>query len=421
MQVSISDYARVWQLREDFLVFGAPVIGESDIAEVVDTLRSGWIGFGPKCQRLEADFAAYLGRPTEHAVAVSSCTAALHLSLVASDVKPGDEVITTPLTFAATVNAIMMTGAIPVFVDIDPATQNIDAAAIAAAVTVRTRAVIPVHMAGRLCDIAAIRAVAARYDLSVIEDAAHAVEAAEGGVRVGATSPFACFSFYATKNMTTGDGGMLLVRDGVAAERVRRLRFHGMSRDAWARYGATGFRHYEIVEPGFKYSLTDMQAALGLHQLRRLDSNLAIRESLWAAYDALLRPLNGIRTPQRPPDSARHARHLYTVEIVPEELGLSRDEVLNGLTERRVGTGVHFKPVHLHPYYRDRYGFREGMFPHAEHVGQTTLSLPLSGGLTLGDVRHVVGALNDIASSVPRKSISLDEPRHAVLSIGGAR
>ncbi len=405
-----------WRQREDFLVFGAPVIGEADIAEVVDTLRSGWIGFGPKCQQLEADFAGYLGRPAEQAVAVSSCTAALHLALVASDIKAGDEVITTPLTFAATVNAIVMAGATPVFVDVDPVTQNIDAAGVAAAVTDRTRAVMPVHMAGRLCDMAAIRAVAERHNLSVIEDAAHAVEAAQDGQRVGATSPFACFSFYATKNMTTGDGGMLLVQDERAADRVRRLRFHGMSRDAWARYGGNGFRHYEIVEPGFKYNLTDMQAALGLHQLRRLNHNLGIRETIWNAYDDMLRTTSGVRTPPPPPAATQHARHLYTIEIVPEEAGFTRDEVLTGLTERGVGTGVHFRPVHLHPYYLERYGFREGMFPNAEHIGRSTLSLPMSGGLTLQDAQYVVGALEDLLQTARLRTVVLDPPRTETLS-----
>jgi len=403
---------RAFEPRDSFLVFGAPFIGDADIAEVVDTLRSGWLGFGPKCLRFEDAFARYFNRGSLDAVSVSSCTAAMHLALLASGVGPGDEVITTTLTFAATVNVIEMVGATPVLVDVDPDSQNMTVDAVEAAISPRTHAIIPVHMAGRPCDMHSINKLAARENLVVIEDAAHAIEARIGEDQVGAHSPFIAFSFYATKNMTTAEGGMLLVSDPAVSERVRRLRLHGLSSDAWGRYGQTGFKHYEVSEPGYKYNMTDIQASLGLHQLARLDANLRHREMLWRAYDEAFRSVEGVVTPTPASELQRHARHLYTVRVDESRSGMPRDDVVSGLHNRQVGAGVHFRPVHLHPYYRERYGYREGMFPNAEAIGRTTVSLPLSAVVTLDDVEYVVDAVQDTFAHPKVNTIVLPEAVH---------
>jgi len=289
-----------WGLGQtDFLVFGAPRIGEEEIDEVVDTLRSGWIGFGPKCVRFEEDFAAYTR--ANHALALNSATAALHLALLAAGVGEGDEVVTTPLTFCATANVIVHAGARPVFVDVDARTQNLDPTLVARALTPRTRAILPVHMCGWPCDMDAIASLAEQHGLAVIEDAAHATEAWYGGRKIGSLSPFTAFSFYATKNMTTAEGGMLTVRDATAHERLRMLRLHGLDKDAWKRYAPGEFMAYETVEPGYKYNMTDLQASLGLHQLARIEANLRIRQSIWQEYERAFADLEGVRTPGLPP------------------------------------------------------------------------------------------------------------------------
>ncbi|MHC4767935.1 MAG: DegT/DnrJ/EryC1/StrS family aminotransferase, partial [Planctomycetota bacterium] len=266
----------------DFLVFGAPAIGEDEIDEVIDSLRSGWLGTGPKVAQLEEDFAAYQCAP--HAVAVSSCTAALHLGILVAGLEPGDEVITTPLTFCATANAIIHAGATPLLADVDPRTMNIDPAAIEAAITPRTRAIIPVHFAGRPCDVAAIRDLATRHELVVIEDCAHAIETRYNGDAAGTFGDFGCFSFYVTKNVTTGEGGMILARSAEDAARLRTLALHGLSADAWRRFSDDGFKHYYVTEPGFKYNMMDLQAAIGIHQLRRVEANWRRRGEIWARY-----------------------------------------------------------------------------------------------------------------------------------------
>jgi len=386
--------------RKDFLVFGAPLIGEEEIAEVVDTLRSGWIGFGPKSLRFEADFARYVGAP--HAVSVGSCTAGLHLALIASGVGEGDEVITTPLTFPATANVIEHVGARPVFVDVDLATQNIDPERIPGAITPRTRALMVVHMAGRPCDMDAIGRIAQRHGLTVIEDAAHAVEAFWKEKKIGSVSRFSVFSFYATKNLTTAEGGMITTADAAAAEQLRVLRLHGISRDAWKRYSAEGVTNYDTVAAGYKYNLTDLQASLGLHQLARIEDNLAIRERHWRAYDDAFAGIDALEipAPARPPE--RHARHLYTLLIRPERLTIDRERFREELRARRIGTGVHFTAVHLHGYYRQKYGYVAGSFPNAEAIGSRTISLPLSAKLTDEDAADVVAAVQDVVATFRR-------------------
>jgi len=384
-------------VRPDFLVFGHPLIGQEEIDEVVDTLRSGWIGFGPKCLRFEEGFAAYTR--SEHALSVNSATAALHLALIGAGIGEGDEVVTTPLTFTATANVITHVGATPVFVDVDERTQNIDVSRVESAITPRTRAILPVHMCGWPCEMDALGDVAERHELTVIEDAAHASEAWYEGRKIGAISPYTAFSFYATKNLTTGEGGMLTLRDDVAHARLKALRLHGLDKDAWKRYSPGGFMPYETIEPGYKYNMTDLQASLGLHQLARLEANLRIRQSIWRSYDAAFAELEGVATPL-PVDreGTRHARHLYTLRLVPGRLSCDRDQFIRALGAENVGSGIHFVPVHLHRWYRSHLGTGRGDFPVAEAIGDTTVSLPLSASMNADDVRDVIEAVRKVAT-----------------------
>ena len=382
-------------MRERFLTFGAPLIGEAEIDEVVDSLRSGWLGTGPKVARFERDFAAYKG--VEQAVAVNSCTAALHLSLLAAGLAPGDEVITTPLTFCATVNAILHAGATPVLADVDPVTFNLDPAAVAARITPRTRAVLPVHFAGRPCDMGALMALAEHHDLRVIEDCAHAIESRYDGRPVGTIGDFGCFSFYVTKNVVTGEGGMILTRRAEDAARLKRLALHGMSQDAWRRFSDSGYRHYQVVECGFKYNMMDLQAAIGLHQLARVEASWQRRRAIWARYQAAFADLPVIR-PAEPDPQARHAHHLYTLLIDEGRCGRTRDSFLEYMTAQRIGVGVHYLSLPEHPYYQDRLGWRPEDTPEAMRIGRQTVSLPLSPALTDADVDDVIQAVrSDIA------------------------
>jgi dTDP-4-amino-4,6-dideoxygalactose transaminase len=376
--------------RDSFLVFGAPLIEKEEIAEVVATLESGWLGTGPRTAEFERMFAEYTG--ARHAIAVNSCTAGLHLSLVALGVGPGDEVITTPMTFAATANVILHVGARPVFADVLPDTMVIDPEQIEKAVTPRTRAILPVHIAGRPCDMDAIRKIAERHRLHVIEDAAHCIEGRYKGRQIGSISPLTCFSFYVTKNLTTGEGGMITTDNDEWARILRMYRLHGMSRDAWKRFSGEGYKHYQVVYPGFKYNMMDLQAALGIHQLRRVERNWECRNAIWQRYTEYLRDLPvGLPAPDEP--NTRHARHLYTILVDKARCGLSRDEMLDALRAENIGAGVHYTALHLHPYYREELGYKEGDYPHSEWIGERTLSLPLSALLSDEDVEDVVTAV----------------------------
>jgi dTDP-4-amino-4,6-dideoxygalactose transaminase len=355
-------------MREDFLVFGSPAIDEAEIAEVVATLRSGWVGAGPRVARFEEMFRDYIG--ARHAVALNSCTAALHLSMIATGVGPGDEVITTPLTFCATANAIVHTGATPVFADVEPATGNIDPA------------------------MDRIETIARRHRLLLIEDAAHAIEAAVGGRKIGTIGHLTCFSFYVTKNVVTAEGGMVTTDDEELAAKIKIYGLHGMSRDAWKRFSDSGYRHYEVTVPGYKYNMTDLQAALGLHQLPRVVAGAARRRAIWERYDEAFAGLPLTR-PAPVEAGAVHARHLYTI-LVEDGLGKSRDRVLDELIALRIGTGVHYTALHLHPYYRERWGYAAGAFPHAERIGGRTLSLPMSVKLSDADVGDVIAAVRKV-------------------------
>jgi dTDP-4-amino-4,6-dideoxygalactose transaminase len=382
-------------MRDSFLIFGSPVIGEEEIAEVVDSLRSGWVGTGPKVNRFEAMLAAYMG--VEHCRCLSSCTAALILAMRALGVGPGDEVLVPAMTFVASANAVEHAGATPVLVDSEPGTGLIDLDAAEAAITSRTRAIIPVHLAGRPVDMDRLNAIRDRHGILVIEDAAHAIGAEWRGKRIGAFGNVAAFSFYVTKNISTIEGGALATDDpGIAAE-IERLGLHGLSLGAWQRFSDTGFRHYEVVRPGFKYNMTDVQAALGLHQLPRLDAWIDERAALWERYDALLKELP-LEPPPPATENTRHARHLYQV-MLTDEAPITRDRLLDELTRRKIGIGVHYRGVHLHPYYRDTYGLVPEQLPVATRISERTLSLPLSPKVTHRDQDDVLAALNEVLTA----------------------
>jgi dTDP-4-amino-4,6-dideoxygalactose transaminase len=379
-------------VREHYLVFGSPLIEEAEIAEVVDSLRSGWIGRGPKVDRFERLLESYLA--VSHVRCVSSCTAALALGMRALGIGPGDEVIVPAMTFVASPNAVEHVAATPVFVDCEPASGLIDLAAAERALTARTKALMVVHLAGRPCDMESVNAFRDRHALVVIEDAAHAIGAEWDGAKIGSHGNLTAFSFYVTKNITTAEGGALATPDAVVAEEVERLALHGLSRGAWQRFGDVGYKHYDCLAPGFKSNMTDLQASLGIHQLPRLEAWIERRSELWHRYGALLSDLP-LALPLEPAPRSRHARHLYQVLIEPDAVH-TRDQVLDGLDRRRIGAGVHYRGVHLQPYYRDRYGLRPDDFPCATDISARTISLPLSPKLSESDQDDVVRALREL-------------------------
>ncbi len=376
---------------ERFLVFGAPAVGEAEIAGVLDCLRRRWPGTGPKVQEFEQEFARY--KSARHAVAVNSGTAALHLALLALGIGTGDEVISSAMTFCSPVNAIVHTGAKPVLVDCIRRTMNVSAEAIAARISERTKAILVVHMCGRCCDMGPIMELARARGLKVIEDCAHAIEAVYHGTPAGLLGDLGCFSFYATKNLTAVEGGMVLVADPGLASEIKMLANHGLSADAWRRFSDHGYRHYTVMRPGFKYNMPDINAAIGLAQLQRLELHAARREAIWRRYDEALSDLPCQLPPPEEPGT-RHARHLYTPLLELEKLSVSRDQVLEALTAENIGVGVHFIPVHQHAYYRNFW--HAGEFPNAEFIGQRTLSLPLAGDMSDEDVEDVCRALRRV-------------------------
>lgn len=379
----------------DFLIFGSPAIEEEEIAEVEAVLRSGWLGTGPRVAQFERDFAAYKGVGANQVAAVNSCTAALHVSMLAANMEPGSEVITTPLTFCATVNAVIHAGLTPVLADIDPDNHNISPEAIEAAITTRTRAIIPVHFAGRACNMQAIMAIAEKYQLSVIEDCAHAIETQYFGRGAGTFGDFGCYSFYSTKNVVTGEGGMIIGRSAEHVARAKVLALHGMSKDAWHRFGDQGYKHYQVVEAGFKYNMMDLQAAIGLHQLRRVERNWQRRQQIWDYYQQALANLP-ISLPAAVEPNTRHAYHLYTIGIDEAKIRISRDEFLEAMNQRKIGTGVHYLSLPEHPYYQQRFGWRPEHTPIATRVGRQTVSLPVSAKLTDRDIDRLISATSEI-------------------------
>lgn len=376
-------------MRDEFLIFGKPDIGPEEIAEVVDSLERGWIGTGPKVHRFEEMLEEYLGAP--HVRCVSSCTAALFLGLVCLGVGQGDEVLLPAMTFVASANAVEHVGATPVLVDSVPGTGLMDLDLAEALIGPRTKAIMPVHFAGRPIDLDRLNEIRDRYGLLVIEDAAHAIGAEWRGRKVGSFGNLSAFSFYATKNVTTAEGGALVADDPRIAERVEHLALHGLSLGAWQRFSDAGYKHYDASEAGFKFNMTDLNAALGIHQLPRLDPGIEYRSELWSRYDRLLEPLP-VETPPPAGEEMRHARHLYQV-LVNSESAAERDELLSLMTSSKIGVGVHYRAVHLHPYYRDKYDLDPAAFPVATDISNRTLSLPLGTNVTEADQDDVVDAL----------------------------
>jgi dTDP-4-amino-4,6-dideoxygalactose transaminase len=384
--------------RSDFLLFSKPAIGQEEIEEVTDTLRSGWITTGPKTRQFEASFRSRVDAP--EALGLNSCTAGLHLALLASGVRPGDEVITTPMTFCASANVIEHLGAIPRLVDVEADTLNLDPGAVAAALTPRTRAILAVHYAGHPVDLDPIQDIAATHGLALVEDAAHALPASYKGRMIGVGPNPVAFSFYATKNLTTGEGGMLTGSPELIG-RARTLGLHGMSRDAWKRYGPGGSWFYTVDEPGFKYNMTDIQAAMGLVQLRKLAGFQRRRRQIVAAYNHAFDGVDALQIPVERPD-VEHAWHLYVLRLRLGALRIERDQFIDELTARNIGTSVHFIPIHLHSHYRQKYGYLPEQLPVAYSNYQRMLSLPLHPLLTDGDVGDVVEAVLDVVKRFGR-------------------
>ncbi len=377
------------------ILFARPFIEDEDINAIIEVLKSGWLSTGPKVKEFEKEFAHYIG--AKYAVAVNSCTAALHLALEGYNIGQGDEVITTPYTFVSTSEVILYTGAKPVFVDIEPDGFNIDPNNIEKAITKKTKAIIPVHIAGEPCELDEILDIANRYNLVVIDDAAHALPAKYKGKMIGTMCDATCFSFYATKNLATGEGGMLTTSSQGVAQKVEILRLHGMSREAWRRYSdAQASWYYEILDKGYKYNMGDIQAAMGLVQLRKLAKMQALRKKIVEIYNKELEDLNEfVILPQERPGK-EHAWHLYIIRLVQKNLKITRDEFINKLKEYGINTSVHFIPLHLMPYYRKTFGFKKGDFPNAEKTYESAVSLPLYPSLSEDDAEYVAKSVRKI-------------------------
>ncbi|WP_353852979.1 DegT/DnrJ/EryC1/StrS aminotransferase family protein [Dehalobacter restrictus] len=383
--------------REQFLPYALPLIEDDDIEAVVDSLKSNWISKGPKTGEFEKRFAEYIG--VKHAIALNSCTAGLHIALLAAGVGAGDEVITTAMTFAASANVIIHCGATPVLVDIDPQTMNIDPAKIEEKITAKTKAIIPVHLAGLPCEMDEIMQVAKKYNLFVLEDAAHGTYTKYKDRMVGTIGDAAAFSFYATKNLATGEGGMVTTNDDELANKMRVLSLHGMSRNAWNRFSEKGSWYYEIEYPGYKYNMTDIQAAMGMTQLAKLESMQARREVIWQRYNAAFSKLPEIEVPT---DFAyaRHARHLYMIRLNLDKLTVDRAAFIELLKEENIGTSVHYIPLPYHPYYRDTFGYKPGDFPKTEALYERIISLPLYPRMSDTDVQDVIEAVQRVIEKI---------------------
>jgi dTDP-4-amino-4,6-dideoxygalactose transaminase len=385
-------------MRKEFLVYGSPLVEEPEINEVVASMKSGWLGTGPKVKKFEDDFRIFKG--STHAMALNSCTAALHLSMLAIGIKPGDEVIVPTMTFAATANAVIHAGGTPVFADCERTTMNIDPLDIERKITKKTRAIIPVHFAGRPCNMDAIMTIAKKKKLKVIEDCAHAIETEYHGRKAGTFGDLGCFSFYVTKNIVTGEGGMVVTNSQKHADTIKVLGLHGMSKDAWKRFSDEGYKHYQIVYAGFKYNMMDLQAAIGLHQLKRIDQYWSKRQDIWAMYNQTFSQLPAF-LPAAPEPNTKHAYHLYTLLLDIDRGSITRDQFLNEMTKRNIGVGVHYIALHLHPFYRKMYGYKKNDFPNAAWISERTVSLPLSPKLTPADCDDIIGSVKSILN--PKK------------------
>ncbi|HTC22467.1 MAG TPA: DegT/DnrJ/EryC1/StrS family aminotransferase, partial [bacterium] len=379
-----------------------PSLGPEEEKEVIDTLRSGWITTGPRTKRFEEKLARYVG--AKHCLAVDSCTSALHLSLAVLDIGKGDEVILPPVTFAATANVVEHVGAKPVFVDVDPRTLNLDIKLLPKAITSKTKAIIAVHMSGYPCDMKEIHAIARKKKIHVIEDAAHAIGSTYRNKQIGSLSTFTCFSFYPIKNMTAIEGGAITTNEGKWVERLRRLTLHGLDKDAWKRYTSEGRPQTFVMEPGFKYNMTDVQAAVGLHQLDKLDGFNQRRAQIAQQYDQAFQGLPGFSRPFYGAKDRRTNHHLYIVVLRLEELVLDRDAVLEALKKEGIGTGIHFIPLHLHPYYQKKYKIKKSDLPAASDLSDRILSLPLYPGMSDQDAQDVIKAFQKVLKSYSKKN-----------------
>ncbi|HKX33657.1 MAG TPA: DegT/DnrJ/EryC1/StrS family aminotransferase [Blastocatellia bacterium] len=383
-------------MRDTYLVFGQPLIEEMEIEEVVKSLRSAWLGTGPKVAAFEKLVAEYKG--VRHAVALNSCTAGLHLSCIAAGLQSGDEVIVPALTFCATVNAVIHAGATPVLADVEPGSFNLDSADVRRKISPRTKAIIPVHFAGRACNMEALTAIAREHKLVIIEDCAHAIETEYQGRTAGSIGECGVLSFYSTKNIVTGEGGMVLTDNDEIAARIKILALHGMSKDAWSRFSDNGYKHYDVVEIGFKYNMMDLQAAIGIHQIGRVEKYWLRRASIWERYNEALADLPLSLPPPVDPGT-RHAYHLYPILIDERRATISRDEFILALHRRQIGTGVHYRAIPTYSMYGHRFGWRGEDYPNAEAIGRSTVSLPLSAKLTDQDVEDVITAVREVLTT----------------------
>ena len=381
-------------LKNREVPFSPPVISEDEIQAVVEVLRSGWIGTGPRVQEFEKKLKEYIG--ASNVVALSSCTAALHLSLLTLGVQPGDEVITTPMTFAATANVIVHVGATPVFADIDRESWNIDPAEVKKKITKRTKVVMPVHLGGLPCDMDALAQVTRGTNVRIVEDAAHALGAKYGGKMLGDSDNLVCFSFYPTKNITSIEGGLVSTSDPAIAESMRVLRLAGQSSDAWERHTSGKVKSYQVTKAGFKYNMTDVQAALGTKQLEKIGAFLKTRENAAKVYLEELKGEKGITLPLENPKNGKRVWHLFSIILKTETIGMTREQVMEKLSRAGIGTGIHYEAVHMHPYYREAYKIKPGALPVAEYISSRILSLPMSAALTEDQASYVATTLKSI-------------------------
>jgi len=380
-------------MRKKMLIFGQPHIEKKEISEVLNTLKSGWLGTGPKVQKFEKLISRY--KKIKNTIAVNSCTAALHLSLLAIKIKKGDEVILPSMTFAATANAVIHAGGVPVFADCKIGTMNIDIEDIEKKITKKTKAIIPVHFAGRPCEMDELLFLARKYRLKVIEDCAHAIETKYKGNFAGTLGDIGCLSFYVTKNVVTGEGGALITNNLKYANQLKVLALHGLTTNAWSRFSDKGYSHYKVVSPGFKYNMMDIQASLGIHQMKKIGKSWSKRKKIWNYYNKNFEKMPFIKlSPVK--KYMRHAYHLYIILLDIDKIKITRDVFLEEMRKLKIGVGVHYTALHLHPYYKKKYKYKKGDLKNTEYISNRTVSLPLSPKLTLNDQRDVVKAVKKI-------------------------
>lgn len=383
--------------RENFLAFGSPLIEEEAISSVVESLRSGWIGTGPKTQQFERDLESFLS--VKHCIVLNSCTAALHLAMKSLGIGPGDEVLVPTFTFCATANSVLYVGGTPVFVDIDPATLNLDIKGIEKKITPKTKAIIPVHIAGLPCDMDAIMAIAHKHKLLVIEDSAHAIEGQYKGKKTGTIAELGCYSFYVTKNITTAEGGAIVTNNSDRIEYLRQASLHGLNVDAWKRFSAAGFKPYEVSTLGFKYNMTDMQSALGLVHLKKVHEYLERRNQIWQSYQKAFADLPITLAPEIPTSyssGSTHSRHLYIIRLQLDKFKTTRDRILNAIQAEGIGSGIHYKPLHLHEFYKKTLSYRTDEFTHANKIADEILSIPITHKLTEQDCSDIINAVSKV-------------------------